>query len=55
MLALCIEPLAFLGRSDDILDTLRMCHPGMFGPMLLSEGINRLVGSLDRVLADAII
>jgi hypothetical protein len=26
----------------------------MFGPMLLSEGVNRLVGSLDRVLADTI-
>jgi hypothetical protein len=45
MLALRIEPLAFLGRRNDVLDALRMCQLGMFGPMLLSKGIDRLVGS----------
>jgi hypothetical protein len=26
----------------------------MFGPMLLSEGVNRVFGNLDRVFADTI-
>src|SRR6266536_5752927 len=53
LLALCIEPLAFLGRGNDVRDALRMCQLGMFSPMSLGEG-DRLVGCLDRILAEAI-